>query len=106
MTHYGYSRKQAAKALAIQVRELLAKMRRREMEKDIKKSDGLLREPAALGYAFIKDHQKEYLLTFMCQVLEVARTSYHDWLGRPARACRTLDLDQRRKLQLHQLDGV
>jgi putative transposase len=34
-------------------------------------------------FAFIKDHLKEYPVEISCQVLEVSRSGYYDWIGRP-----------------------
>ena len=49
-----------------------------------KKSHGLLRERAAMRYAFIHRRSGEYPLTVLCQVLQVSRSGYYAFLkGRP-----------------------
>ena len=51
---------------------------------DFKKSDGLLRQGAAVKFAFIEDHQAEFPVETMCHVLEVSRSGYYAWQQRPA----------------------
>src|SRR6202012_434280 len=52
-------------------------------EGDFKKSDGLLREPPIVRYPFIKDHQEHYPVQLMCDILEVSRSGFYDWIDRP-----------------------
>ena len=33
-------------------------------------------------YGFIRDHSDEFAVEKMCQVLEVSRSGYYDWLNR------------------------
>ena len=39
-----------------------------------------------MRFAFIRRRSKEFPVELMCQVLEVSRSGYYDWLGRPAGA--------------------
>uniref|UniRef100_UPI0012FA1A2A IS3 family transposase n=1 Tax=Nocardia brevicatena TaxID=37327 RepID=UPI0012FA1A2A len=47
---------------------------------------GLLREPAAVKFAFIAelDAEKAYSVAFMCRNLRVSRSGYYEWCTRPA----------------------
>src|SRR5205823_1291364 len=38
--------------------------------------------PAPVRYPFIRDHQEHYPVQLMCDILEVSRSGYYDWLGR------------------------
>jgi len=36
-----------------------------------------------MRYQFIREHREQFPLSSMCRVLEVSRSGYHAWLGRP-----------------------
>ena len=36
-----------------------------------------------MKYAFIREHENEFRIARMCSVLQVSRSGYYDWLGRP-----------------------
>ncbi len=36
-----------------------------------------------MKYAWIKSHQNEFPVASMCQILDVSRSCYYDWLKRP-----------------------
>jgi transposase-like protein len=57
--------------------------RRLLMGRESLKSDGLLREGAAVKFAFIRDHQAEFPVEVLCDVLEVSRSGFY--ACRPAR---------------------
>ncbi len=61
-------------------RKLRAEVDRLRMEREIlKKSDGLLREGAAMKYSFFEDHRATWSITFECEVLAVSRSEYDAW---------------------------
>ena len=38
-----------------------------------------------MKYAFVRSHRKQFRVARMCEVLEVSRSSYYEWLqGRPS----------------------
>lgn len=45
-----------------------------------KKGGNLLRDRAFVKYGFIKEHQVEFDIMLMCEVLDVSRSGYYDWL--------------------------
>src|SRR5262249_129317 len=47
-----------------------------------KKSDGLLREGAVVKFAFIRDHQAQFPVEVLCEVLQVSRSGYYAWTRR------------------------
>ncbi len=36
-----------------------------------------------MKYAFIKEHEAHHAVTLLCQVMEVCRSAFYEWLGRP-----------------------
>lgn len=48
----------------------------------LKKSSGHLLEETKVIYGFIWDHSDELPVRKMCQVLNVSRLGYYDWLKR------------------------
>ncbi len=58
--------------------------RRLLMEREILKSDVLLREGAPVKFAFIRDHRAESPVEVLCQILKVSRGGYYAWSRRPA----------------------
>ena len=53
-----------------------------------------------MKYAWMKDHSEDFSVSLMCQVLEVSRSCYYQWLKRPESA-RELE-DQELTVQLKQ----
>ena len=51
--------------------------------RDFKKSDGVLREGAAVRFAFIRDHKGHFPVAVLCDVLQVSRSGYYAWTRRP-----------------------
>lgn len=49
----------------------------------VKKSDGLLREGAAVKFAFIRDRKASSPVEVLCDVLKVSRSGYYAWARRP-----------------------
>jgi len=49
---------------------------------NFKKSGGVLRQGAAVKFAFIQEHLGAFRVETVCQVLEVTRSGYYAWLGR------------------------
>src|SRR5262245_45832679 len=45
-------------------------------------SDGLLREPKAMRFAFIDGKKAKFPVSDLCRVLKVRRSGYYAWLGR------------------------
>lgn len=45
-----------------------------------------------MKYQFIEDHRKQYPVTLMCQVLEIARSGYYAWRKQPLSARKMADL--------------
>ena len=39
-----------------------------------------------MSYAFIRDHVASFPVSVMCEMLEVSRSGYYDWVGRPESA--------------------
>ena len=78
----GASAVDQAGSVQAELRRLREENRRLLMERDLKKSDGLLRQGAAMRYAFIHQHRKELPWACMCRVLEVCRSGYYAWRGR------------------------
>lgn len=56
-----------------------------------------------MRYQFIHEHQQEYPVRKLCQVLRVSRSGYYDWIDRPpsARSQRQAELTERIR-QAHQ----
>jgi transposase InsO family protein len=43
----------------------------------------ILREGKLVKYAFTKSNQERFTVTRMCEMMEVSRSAYYDWLKRP-----------------------
>jgi putative transposase len=53
-------------------------------------------------YAFIKDNQRTFSVTRMCDLMEVSPSAYYDWLKRPE--SRRILEDRRLALTLREID--
>ena len=72
------------KVLNARIRELEAKLRRAEMERDIlKKATAYFAEPPPDRFAWIHEHREEFQVNVMCDILDVTRGGYYR-LARPA----------------------
>ena len=70
--------------LRAEVRRLREENKRLLLEREIlKKSDGLLREGAAVKFDCIHEHLRQFPVDLVCRVLEVSRSGYYAWQGRP-----------------------
>src|ERR1700677_3118406 len=59
------------KILKGRIRELEAKLRRAKMEREILKSDGVLRQPPSARFDWIHVHRGELQVNVMCHILDV-----------------------------------
>src|SRR5262249_40868874 len=48
-----------------------------------KKGGGVLCATAAVKYAWIHQQHTEFSVSRLCRLLEVSRSGYYEWLGRP-----------------------
>ncbi|MFF3926684.1 IS3 family transposase, partial [Paenibacillus lactis] len=75
---------QAVKSEDHRLKEMQKQIRDLQEENEIlKKGDALLRERPSVKYRFIHEHRSEYRLEKMCRIMEVSRSGYYKWLGRP-----------------------
>ena len=68
-------------------------------ERNLKKSQCVLREGNEVKYAFIRDHAKRWPVVHMCRLLDVKRSSYYDWRKRPAKVIPADELALRRRMK-------
>src|SRR5438105_3701331 len=54
----------------------------RDGGRDFGKSDGLLRQPKQVRFAFIEAKKAEYSVSALCRVLEVERSGFYAWRSR------------------------
>lgn len=66
-----------------------------------KKSDGLLRQGAAVRYAFIEEHADTWPVAWLCSALGVSPAGFYAWRARPASA-----QQQRRDALLAELRAI
>ncbi len=69
-----------AEAELARLRKELAQAK--EDNRDLKKSDGLLRQKYPLRYRFIDAHRRWYSIVALCRNLEVSKAGYYAWRGR------------------------
>jgi hypothetical protein len=83
-------------ALKAELGRLREENRRLAMEREILKSDGLLRRREGLRFESIRDHRDEFPVALMCDVLEVSRAGHYARLARPEspRAARMAELSR------------
>ncbi|MFZ3117124.1 MAG: IS3 family transposase [Variovorax sp.] len=75
----------AVSAEQMEISRLRAELARVKMERDILgKSDGVLREAAAVKYAFVQRHRRVWPISVQCRVLRVSLTGYHEHFVRKA----------------------
>ncbi|WP_440534576.1 hypothetical protein [Variovorax sp. YR566] len=48
------------------------------------KSDGVLRESAAVKHAFVQRHRRVWPISVQCRVLRISMTGYHEHFARKA----------------------
>ena len=68
----------------MEIARLKAELLRVRMERDTKKSDGILREGIAVRYAFVERHHGSWPIMVQCRVLQVSASSYHQHRFRQA----------------------
>lgn len=54
-----------------------------------------------MKYAWIEQHQTEFRISSLCQILEVSRSGYYEWLDRPLSAQRQEDQHLRAEIERH-----
>jgi len=57
----------------------------RSFKATAKKGSGVLRAAAAVQYAWIHQQHTAFRVRRLCQLLEVSRSGYYEWLQRPPR---------------------
>ena len=70
-------RGKALTAEQMEIARLKAELSRVRMERDILKSDGILREGGAVRYAFVERHRGIWPIVVQCRVLQVSASGYH-----------------------------
>src|SRR5208283_5691251 len=79
-----------AGALTTEEREELSRLRREvqtlRMEREILKSDGLLRQGEQVRFAFVAVEKALYPVRLLCRCLEVSRAGFYAWQRRPISA--------------------
>ncbi|XXV26170.1 IS3 family transposase [Sorangium sp. So ce1389] len=65
---------------------LRREVKRLEMERDIKKNGGLLREGERVRFEFIDAEKAHYPVLVLCAVLQVTRSGYYAWASRSVAA--------------------
>jgi transposase-like protein len=68
-------------------------------EREILKGRGVLCATAAVKYAWMHQQPAEFTVRRMCQLLEVSRSGYDEWLSRPPRAQSDADPQVQDKIQ-------
>lgn len=69
-------------SLKAELKHLRQKNKRLLLEREIFKSDGLLRQGAAMKFAWISNHAEEFPVDLMCTVLVASRSGYYAWQQR------------------------
>lgn len=67
-------------------------------EGNLKKSQCVLHEGNEVKYAFIRDHVECWPVVNQCRVLSMKRSTYYDWLNRPAKVIPAEELAQRLRM--------
>ena len=68
---------------AAEVRRLKRELQRVTEERDILKSNGVLRARVPVKYVFIRAHRAEFGVRAMCRVLRVHFSGFYAWLKEP-----------------------
>ncbi len=71
-------------ALEQEIHRLKAENKRLLMEREILKSDGVVRQGGDVIFSFIEQHKQPWPVTLMCKVLSVSPSGFYAWLVRPA----------------------
>lgn len=72
-----------APPLEDELRRLQAENKRLHMERDILRSDGLLRQGGPVTFTFILAHQQQWPVAVLCDTLGVSRAGFYAWQKRP-----------------------
>ncbi len=62
-------------------RKCLSRIRGLEEEVAAKKSSGILRKGQQINYEFIYQFRFEFAIRSLCQVLEISRSGYYEWVA-------------------------
>src|ERR1043166_3068607 len=65
----------------------------------LKKGGGVRRAPTAVKYTWIHQQPTELSVSRLCRLLEVSRSSYYEWLGRPPSTQADADQQVQAKVQ-------
>jgi transposase-like protein len=68
----------------MEISRLRSELARVKMERDIKKSDGVLRQGVAVKYAFIERHRDQWPVSIQCDVLDLSVSGFQQYLHRSA----------------------
>jgi HTH-like domain len=71
----------------------------------LKKGGGVLRVTTAVKYAWIQQQHAEYRVSRLCRILEVSRSGYYEWLGRPPSTHADVDQQLQEKVQRYFAQG-
>jgi transposase-like protein len=66
-----------------ELQELRKRVKRLEMEREIPKKSGLLREGERVIFELVDAEKANYPISVLCDVLEVSRSGFYSWKTRP-----------------------